>query len=456
MSKAGMVKTATKINGAGGQPFDLFGHETESLSIRRNPGDSSESLPLTEKKSLLSIQAPLFSNNLFYFSGIVISFFLTVILVSKRGRTRSDLLLAAWLALTCFHFVLYYIFANRIFLQFPYLLGFELPLPLLYSPFLFLYAQSLTQNRNFSFTWLLHFLPALALYIRLVPFYLLPPGEKIYVYENEGIGYETLLAINRVAIIVSGVAYIFATLWILRRHRKNIEEEFSNTDKINLNWLRYLTYGTAAIWLMIIAGPDDRWIYVTAALYVFFLGYFGIRQAGIFSNRPAESQKPEVLSASAAMAEIQKGDLLPSEKVAATLPDPVVPPKVKYQKSTLSEEEGRRIHEQLTASMDNEELFRNPELSLAEVAKQLEVHPNILSQVINSFEQQSFYDYINRHRIEAFKKTVARPDHRQFTLLALAFDCGFNSKTSFNRNFRKATGLSPSEYLQQQAVTLAG
>jgi AraC-like DNA-binding protein len=83
------------------------------------------------------------------------------------------------------------------------------------------------------------------------------------------------------------------------------------------------------------------------------------------------------------------------------------------------------------------------------------VHPNILSQVINTFERKSFYDYINGQRIEEFKKVIATPDSRQFTLLALAFECGFNSKTAFNRNFRKSTGLSPSEYLRQVHIRLA-
>lgn len=74
--------------------------------------------------------------------------------------------------------------------------------------------------------------------------------------------------------------------------------------------------------------------------------------------------------------------------------------------------------------------------------------------MINQVEAKNFYDYINLKRIEEFKKLVAQPDSQKYTLLALAYDCGFNSKTSFNRNFKKATGLSPSQYLKEVKVSL--
>lgn len=75
---------------------------------------------------------------------------------------------------------------------------------------------------------------------------------------------------------------------------------------------------------------------------------------------------------------------------------------------------------------------------MSDLARQLDIHPNYISQVINSVEQKNFYDFINEHRVEEFKQLVSLPENQHFTLLALAFECGFNSKTSFNRNFKKA------------------
>jgi AraC-like DNA-binding protein len=128
--------------------------------------------------------------------------------------------------------------------------------------------------------------------------------------------------------------------------------------------------------------------------------------------------------------------------------------KPKYQKSSLTSDEAARIHAQLQQVMLKEKLFKNPELNLGELAESLSIHPNNLSQVINSFENKTFYDYINSLRIDEFKNLVADPQNNQYTLLSLAFECGFNSKTAFNRNFKKSTGLSPSEYMSKNSIHL--
>jgi AraC-like DNA-binding protein len=76
----------------------------------------------------------------------------------------------------------------------------------------------------------------------------------------------------------------------------------------------------------------------------------------------------------------------------------------------------------------------------------LGVHPNYLSQIINQKEKKNFYDFVNTYRFEEFKKLIAQQKNQQYTLLSLAYDCGFSSKSSFNRYFKKATGQTPSEY----------
>jgi AraC-like DNA-binding protein len=399
---------------------------------------------------------------MFYIVGIVISFFLTLLLVGKKKKSQGDQILTAWLAVLCVHFTLFYLFTSGEFIHFPHLLGIEIPFPLLYGPFLLVYTQMMTRFQRMRIPDWLHFIPAMVTYAWLSSFFLLPGEKKIYVYQHGGEGYDGVMDVIRAAIIVSGITYILITLLMLRRHRRTIQDEFSNTDKINLNWLRYLSYGTSAIWIAIISGLDDRYIYSTAVVYVFFLGYFGIRQAGIFSNQrtsdihssPPSPTDPLLAPPDAAWASVSSG----AEVVSAEKNEQVANgsgARVKYQKSSLTDEAAAKIHGQLGELMEKEQLFRNPELTLGEVARQLGVHPNILSQVINTFERKSFYDYINGQRIEEFKKVIATPDSRQFTLLALAFECGFNSKTAFNRNFRKSTGLSPSEYLRQAHVSLA-
>ena len=119
----------------------------------------------------------------------------------------------------------------------------------------------------------------------------------------------------------------------------------------------------------------------------------------------------------------------------------------KYLKSGLNQEAAFEIYELLKTRMSKEQLYVNSELTLVELAQTLDVLPNNLSQVINTFEQKNFYDYINSKRVELFLKLIAIPENKKYTILSLAFECGFNSKSSFNKYFKKVTNQTPSEYL---------
>lgn len=103
--------------------------------------------------------------------------------------------------------------------------------------------------------------------------------------------------------------------------------------------------------------------------------------------------------------------------------------------------------------MTEKKLYLNPDLKLHDLAIQLEVAPHLLSEKINQELNMNFYDFVNHFRIEEFKHRALAPENSHLTLLALAYDVGFNSKASFNRIFKKNTGLTPSQFLKQQEVS---
>jgi len=390
-----------------------------------------------------------------YIDGIVITIFLAVLLTGKKNKTPADGLLILWLIVIALHLFLFYFLISGKIYDYPFLMGIQIPFPLLHGPFLFLYTVALTSHQTkFSLVWLIHFIPVVILYSFLIPFFGLSAAEKITVYRNSGAGHETLMTFSLIAIILSGIAYVTASLIRLRRYRKAIENEFSDIEKIILAWLRYLVYGIAVIWIAVIFGNDSI-VFSIAVVFVFFLGFFGIRQIGIFtsSNLPAKVLQP-LASGSRSNEFFTTIRQEPSNENFVREDSNSISTKVKYEKSGLAEDQAGRIYERLMKVMTDQKLFTEPELTLAGLAKTLGVHPNHLSQVINSYEGKNFYDYINFHRVEEFRKLAPHPGNKNYTLLSMAFECGFNSKTSFNRNFRKVTGISPSEYLEQQHITL--
>jgi AraC-like DNA-binding protein len=99
--------------------------------------------------------------------------------------------------------------------------------------------------------------------------------------------------------------------------------------------------------------------------------------------------------------------------------------------------------------LQKEKVYEDPELSLTQVAKQLKTNASVVSKVINQGFQLNFNDLINNYRIEAVKEKLKAGEQKTQTLLGIAFDCGFNSKATFNRAFKKITGASPKEWLEK-------
>lgn len=371
-----------------------------------------------------------------YIIGIAIIFFLSFILVTKKEKSNADKILSMWLITIGIHLILFYLVSTQRYIEFPYLLGLEIPMPLLHGPFLFLYTASYTSPNSSKRKKLLHFIPFILGLVSLFPFLLSKPEEKISVYLQEGNPYSLLMSIFFLSIMLSGASYILLSLHKIYQHRKRIVKEYSYIEKINLKWLFYLILGLSAIWLIsLFAG--DQYIFSSVVLYSIFIGYYGIKQVGIFTNQY-----------------ITESHAFPKSYAKQVSEAEIKPQTSKYIKSALSSSQLESIHNGLVQLMQQKKIYQTPELSLTDVAKELNVHPNSLSQVINRVEQKTFFDYINYLRVEEFKKMVANPQSQQFTLLSLAYECGFNSKTSFNRNFKKVTGIPPSKYLKEATISL--
>jgi len=103
--------------------------------------------------------------------------------------------------------------------------------------------------------------------------------------------------------------------------------------------------------------------------------------------------------------------------------------------------------EKLLSLMQLEKLYEDPELSLAQVAKTLQSNPSFISRIVNQGFEINFNDFVNMFRVEAVKEMLGKGEHKKQTLLAIAFEAGFNSKATFNRAFKKATGQSPKDFI---------
>ena len=120
--------------------------------------------------------------------------------------------------------------------------------------------------------------------------------------------------------------------------------------------------------------------------------------------------------------------------------------KQKYEKNRLDDEIAEAYAKELKELMETKKLYRNPDLTLPDLAKKLKLTTNILSQVLNGCCGQSFYNFVNTYRVNEVIAMMNDPKHENDSILKISFEAGFKSKSSFNTIFKKLTGLTPSEY----------
>jgi AraC-like DNA-binding protein len=118
---------------------------------------------------------------------------------------------------------------------------------------------------------------------------------------------------------------------------------------------------------------------------------------------------------------------------------------VKMDKSISRPKEANEI----LALMENQKPYLNPELDLSMLSKQVNINSKVTSYILNHELKTNFYEFVNKYRVEEFKNRVRQKDSEKFSLLGLAYECGFNSKSTFNLVFKKFTGQTPKKYYIQ-------
>ena len=161
---------------------------------------------------------------------------------------------------------------------------------------------------------------------------------------------------------------------------------------------------------------------------VFTIGYFSLRQPAIFAGQAAAI------------------DATGPEDVADETAVPVIAGRSKYEKTRLNEDTAQKHLDALLIHMESARPFLRSSLTLQELADELSIASHHLSQVINDRLDRNFFDFVNGYRVQDVQEKLRDPQTQHLTLLAIAYDSGFSSKSSFNTVFKKHTRMTPSQF----------
>lgn len=366
-------------------------------------------------------------------AGIVLTLLLLSLVIGKKNKQDPDKFLILYLCFATLKQAYFYLETISFFQHSSFMLLGK-GIYLLNAPLFFLYVYSLlTSKKRTLQLYTMLFLPFIAYVIHFFFYY-------IRVFDQAILSIEAgLLTING-TVSISWLLFVILFLLIepvyltwfyilLKKYKKGLLASVSNIDHMQLRWLHTLFY----LWLIItvvfipigILSVGIAWIptgalelMMQAASVVFFfiLGYYGLKQTTIFTDP-------------------KSGDVPPKELKNS-----------RYSRSGLSAEQAKQYHTELLALMEKEKPYLNGELKAADLAQLLNISVNNLSQVLSQVQQQNFFDFVNSYRVKDVISKMEDPKNSHLTLLAMALDSGFNSKTSFNTVFKKATHQTPSDY----------
>jgi AraC-like DNA-binding protein len=365
-------------------------------------------------------------------TGVVFSAFLTALLFGKKVKHRSDYILITLFVIIGLTIFLAFtdIYNREHGFKFPALLGLSTPFILLHGPLLWLYIRSLT-HKLVHFKWidLLHFLPFILVFLLLsLDYYFLPANEKIGMDSESLITKSPVFYLVVALIAISTQGYYLWGLLLISRYKKRLKFYYSDIQRLNLSWLKTLLFLAigfyAAISLLYMAQAIFQFTdyntlqtvgYAIAALLNIVIGFQGIRKGNLFQNQAYE---PDVFLK-------------------------------KMKKTNVEDNPDHQFVMKLVRQTEKEQYYLNPELTLPELAKIMEVSPEYMSKVLNRILNKHFYDFVNYYRVEAFKEKCQNPENKNLTLISLAYDSGFNSKATFNRVFKQMTNMTPGQHYRK-------
>ena len=240
------------------------------------------------------------------------------------------------------------------------------------------------------------------------------------------------------ALLATGLLYSGASWFLLRKDERGASKAQRGGERSHTSWLKVIILGISMFYLIIFFYqfyeqqlfawmPQFQYSFFLLVMLIYWISY------GLLSEpKRSDFQSPGVAL----------------RQPATKNPDnaPMKQSPLRYENSGLCKETSQRILQRLQRHMLCQKPFLDSSLTLEKLAKQLSVSKHHLSQVLNETLKQSFSDFVSHYRVEEVKRRLVDSRQHRFTILSIAYDSGFNSKSGFNKTFKKLVGKPPSEF----------
>ncbi len=365
------------------------------------------------------------------FLGLTIGLFL---LLNKSEKNKANTYLGILVLLSLAYFLPGFQYRFDLLEQFPHTIGLTKLVGILIGPMTYLYVKACTQKgyKMLPIFWL-HFIPFVIVVIIKTPFFLQSAQEKLGHFTNTV--EQTILLENRAFFTlqsIHGLIYFFLSVQLIVKYKKHLENSTSYSDRSFYSWVLVFIGIHALPMLSMIIGfvilPFGSYT-IQSVLFGFFLFSFAVFLAIMF--------KPELFHSFPHQMPFSESEENKTHK---------------YDSSNLKEEQKQAYVKKLVQFVELNKPYLEPELTLTQLSEQTDIPAHYISQVINEKMNRNFMDFINGYRINDAKKKLADKNFDHFTIVAIAYEVGFNSKSAFYSVFKKKVGSTPSQYRKSALI----
>lgn len=360
--------------------------------------------------------------------GTTQSFFAGLLIATKKPTTTANRVMAAWLFMICIEMIFALLNSKVIEMySFPFI-------TFTYGPLLYLYISFMTTpGRKFNPVELIHFVPFVVFFTVSVVFRSEPLVRDLRgFFEPDKL--MPLRMVYSVSFFLSITTYSILSFIKINKHQSNLMDLTSFTSqRITLNWLKVLAISFYVVYIIVfilgglkILGnyiPFDPYFVVFAfiALFSMVYSFYGIKQPVIFG---------EVLHNE------RNGEKREAEK---------------YSRSGLKDEQAEEYLTILLDYMESEKPYLDGNLTIHDLSLKTGISRHYITQVLNEIYGKNFFTFINEYRTREVIERFSDSRYDHYTILAIAFDSGFNSKSTFNSFFKSQTDQTPSKYRENIA-----
>jgi len=352
---------------------------------------------------------------------------ISIILLLKRNNIQANKMLSfSFLALTT-TFIDNLISYCKIPETYPYLIHLDVVTLPLFAPFFYFYVCSMTGERIiFKGKTLWHLLPGLIFFLFFLPERFNSFDIQLNYFHSFYSKFPFKVEFFSIVVFIQIEAYVVLSIQKLKKYAAVIKSSYSDIERINLKWLYQFMILIAILNLSVV--PVILYSQLELTLYI------PLFASGLYMILVWKSvNQPMVLS---------------FEKKERELIIPIEPKK--NLSLILSEELGQKYKTMLEDFFFKEKPYLNPELSIKKLAEDIKIQTHHLSWVINEKFECNFFDFINKYRVEEMKEKLMDERYKHIKIEEIAYSCGFNSKATFNRVFKKYCNLSPGEFQKQK------